>query len=167
MSPSRSGPDLLDLILAARDDDKTSKLTDEEIFEEALTFGKRLLRQRPPLFATLRSVLAGHETTSNLMVWTLYNLANNPDVCRQLESEVDSVLTNSEEITTSTLSLLPYTESVLKESLRLHQPVPNIIREAIEDNILTASDGKVIHVKKGTVFSLIFTVFISEFVSTA
>ncbi len=36
------GPDLLDLILAARDDDKISKFTDKEIYEEALTFGKHL-----------------------------------------------------------------------------------------------------------------------------
>jgi hypothetical protein len=35
------GPDLLDLILAARGDDKMSKFTDEEIYEEALTFGKQ------------------------------------------------------------------------------------------------------------------------------
>ena len=34
------GPDLLDLILAAREDDQTTKFTDEEIYEEALTFGK-------------------------------------------------------------------------------------------------------------------------------
>ena len=84
------------------------------------------------------------------MVWTLYNLANNPDVCRQLECEVDSVLNDNEEITASTLSLLTYTESVLKESLRLHQPVPFLVRTAIEDNLLTATDGKQIHVKKGT-----------------
>jgi cytochrome P450 len=84
------------------------------------------------------------------MIWTLYNLANNPDVCHQLESEVDSILNDNEEITASTLSLLTYTESVLKESLRLHQPVTSVIRKAIEDNTLTASDGKQIHVKKGT-----------------
>lgn len=96
-------------------------------------------------------VLAGHETTSNLMVWTLYNLSNNPDIVQKLESEVDSVLhDDDEEITASTLSLLTYTESVLKESLRLHQPVPFIVRKAIEDNTLTASDGKQIHVKKDT-----------------
>jgi cytochrome P450 len=35
-----AGPDLLDLILAARGDDKMSKFTDEEIYEEAVTFGK-------------------------------------------------------------------------------------------------------------------------------
>jgi len=95
-------------------------------------------------------VIAGHETTSNLMIWTLFNLVNNPDVCYQLESEVDSILNHNEEITASTVSLLTYTEAVLKESLRLHQPVPAIVRKAIEDNTLTASDGKQIHVKKGT-----------------
>jgi cytochrome P450 len=95
-------------------------------------------------------VIAGHETTSNLMVWTLYNLANNPDVCHRLESEIDSVLNDNEEITASTLSLLTYTEAVLKESLRLHQPVPFVLRKAIEDNTLTTSDGKQIHIKKGT-----------------
>jgi cytochrome P450 family 6 len=84
------------------------------------------------------------------MTWTLYNLANNPDIYRRLESEIDSVLNDNEEITISTLSLLTYTELVLKESLRLHQPVPTLSRTAIEDNTLIASDGKHIHVKKGT-----------------
>jgi cytochrome P450 len=84
------------------------------------------------------------------MVWTLYNLANNPDVCSRLEVEIDSVLNDNEEITASTLSLLTYTEAVLKESLRLYQPIPTLVRTAIEDNTLTASDGKQIHIKKGT-----------------
>ena len=101
-------------------------------------------------------VAAGHETTSTLLTWTLYNLANNPDVCHQLEAEVDSVLNNVEEITPSTLSLLTYTEAVLKESLRLHQPVPSIERTAVKDNTLVASDGKEIHIKKGTGISLNF-----------
>jgi cytochrome P450 len=34
------GPDLLDLILAAHGDDTTSKFTDEEVSDEAITFGK-------------------------------------------------------------------------------------------------------------------------------
>ncbi|CAF1581794.1 unnamed protein product [Adineta ricciae] len=130
---SCKGPDLLDLILAARGDDKISKFTDKEIYEETLTF-----------------IIAGHETTSNLMVWTFYNLANNPDVYQRLESEIDSVLDENDEISISTLSLLTYTEAVLKESLRLHQPVPTLVRKVVEDNTLTASDGKKIHLKKGT-----------------
>ncbi|CAF0859585.1 unnamed protein product [Adineta steineri] len=127
------GPDLLDLLLSAHGNDKTSKFSDEELFQEALTF-----------------VLAGHETTSTLMTWTLYNLANNPDVCHRLEEEIDSVLNDNEEITISTISLLNYTECVLKESLRLHQPAAALVRTAVEDNTLIASDGKHIHIKKGT-----------------
>lgn len=92
------------------------------------------------------------------MTWTLYNLANNPDVCRRLEEEVDSVFNDHEEITPAVLSLLTYTDLVLKESLRIHQPVPAIARTAVEDNTLTARDGKQIHVKKGT--DILINVFI-------
>lgn len=84
------------------------------------------------------------------MVWTFLNLANHSEVVHRLESEVDSIFNETDELTTSTLSLLTYTEAVLKESLRLHQPVPNVIRKTVEDNTLTATNGKQIYVKKGT-----------------
>jgi cytochrome P450 len=85
------------------------------------------------------------------MTWTLYNLANNPDVYQRCQAEVDSVLgDDDDEITASTISLLTYTEAVLKESLRSHQPVPILLRTAIEDNTLVARDGKHIHIRKGT-----------------
>jgi cytochrome P450 len=84
------------------------------------------------------------------MTWTLYCLATNPDVYRRLEVEVDSVLDDNVEITPSTLSTLEYTEAVLKESLRLHQPVHQLLRTAVEDNTLVTSDGKRIRVRKGT-----------------
>ena len=35
-----TGPDLLDLLLRTRDDNQTNKFTDEEVYEEALTFGE-------------------------------------------------------------------------------------------------------------------------------
>ena len=84
------------------------------------------------------------------MTWTLYNLANHPDVCSRLEAEIDAVLNDDEEICPSKLSLLTYTEAVLKESLRLHQPVASLVRTATEDNTLVASDGKHIRIRKGT-----------------
>jgi cytochrome P450 len=51
-----AGADLLDLLLSAVDTEGKS-FTDEEIKDQALTF-----------------VLAGHETTSNLMTWVTYVL---------------------------------------------------------------------------------------------
>ncbi len=63
-------------------------------------------------------VVDGHETTSTLITWTLYNLATNFDVCYQCQAEVDLVLNDdADNLTTSTLSLLHHTENVLKESL--------------------------------------------------
>ena len=84
------------------------------------------------------------------MTWTLFNLVTNPDIYQRCQTEIDSVLSDCDEITPSTLSLLTYTEAVLKESLRYHQPVPVMQRTAIEDNTLQARDGKRIHIKKGT-----------------
>lgn len=94
--------------------------------------------------------MAGHETVSDLMCWCLYDLANNPDACHQLEQEIDSILHDNEELTVDMLSRLTYTELVLKESLRLHPPIPAVARVAVDDNTLITSDGKEIHVKKGT-----------------
>ena len=84
------------------------------------------------------------------MTWTLYNLANNPDVYHRCQAEVDSVLNDDDGLTASTISLLTYLEAVLKESLRYLQPVPLLLRTAVEDNTIVASDGKHIHIKKGT-----------------
>lgn len=95
-------------------------------------------------------MLAGHETTATLLTWALYNLVTNPEVYEQCQREIDSVLGDNKEWTATTLSLLTYTEAVLKETLRYHQPVPVILRTATEDNTITASDGKQIQIKKGT-----------------
>ena len=88
------------------------------------------------------------------MTWTLYNLANHPDIYHRCQTEVDSVLNDNEDLTVSTISLLTYTEAVLKETLRYHQPVPVLLRKAVENNTIVASDGKHIHIKKGTHISI-------------
>ncbi|CAF3304080.1 unnamed protein product [Rotaria socialis] len=126
------GPDLLDLLLAAHGEDKEQKFTDEEVSAEAITF-----------------VLAGHETTATLMTWTLHDLVTNPDVYQQCQNEIDSVMSENTELTATTLSLLTYTEAVLKETLRYHQPAPVLMRTAIADNTIVASDGKRIRIRKG------------------
>ncbi|CAF2094581.1 unnamed protein product [Rotaria magnacalcarata] len=116
--------DLLDLLIAASDEDKASKFTDEEVYEEALTFGEYIM-----------SDICSKKPA-------LYNLASNSDFYRRVEAEVALVLNDDEEITSSTLPLLSYTEVVLKEALRIHQPVPAIVRTAAKDNTLVGSAGQ-------------------------
>ena len=76
--------------------------------------------------------LAGHETTALTLSYTFYLLAQNPEVQTALEAELDRVL-GERPPTMADVSRLPYTEAVIKESMRLYSPAWTIGREALED----------------------------------
>lgn len=111
--------DVLSDLIAARDEETGTQLSDREICNELKT-----------LFG------AGHETTALMLMWTLYLLAQNPDVEEKLHAEVRKVLgdrlPNAEDI-----KAMPYTEKVLLESMRLYPPAWSLmVREAKEDLVL-------------------------------
>ena len=56
--------------------------------------------------------------TSNTTLWTLYSLARNPDVQKQLYEEVSSVLQPDELATPATLQKMPFLRGCIKETLR-------------------------------------------------
>jgi cytochrome P450 len=106
--------DLLSMLLLTRDDDGNG-MSDKQVRDEAVT-----------LF------LAGHDTTANTLNWTWYLLAQNPDVEAKLHDEIDTVLAGSIP-TLADLRRLPYSEMVIKESMRLFPPAYFFGRVAIED----------------------------------
>ncbi|XP_068725389.1 cytochrome P450 10-like [Montipora capricornis] len=60
------------------------------------------------------------ETTSFTTLWTLYLLARNPDVQKQLRDEVSSVLKPGERATPAALQKMPFLRGCIKETLRLY-----------------------------------------------
>ncbi|MFZ0547733.1 MAG: cytochrome P450 [Candidatus Promineifilaceae bacterium] len=107
--------DLLSMLLLAQDEDG-QLMPDNQVRDELVT-----------LFA------AGHETTSNALAWTWYLLSQHPEVEAKLHREVDEVL-NGRSPTLADLPKLPYTEMVLKESMRLYPPAWIVsARQAVED----------------------------------
>jgi cytochrome P450 len=78
---------------------------------------------------------AGQETTASLLTWTLYFLANHPEVRSKLQAEVDAVLT-SPLPTPEQLPQLKYLKNVLAETLRIMPPTWGNVREAIADDVL-------------------------------
>jgi cytochrome P450 len=119
-------PDLLAMLLDARDDDGRG-MTDRQLRDEVITL-----------------LLAGHETTAIALTWTFLLLARHPAVAARLHEELDHVL-GGRSPGVADLPALPYTERVVNEALRLYPPAWLIGREAVRD---TSIGGQ--PVRKGT-----------------
>lgn len=113
-----SGTDLLSMLMAAKDEDDGSSMSDKQLRDEVATL-----------------MLAGHETTANALSWTWMLLAQNPECDRKLTEELKTVL-NGRPPTVADLPKLHYAEQIIKESLRLYPPVSIFGREAVADYIL-------------------------------
>lgn len=68
--------------------------------------------------------------------WTIYALCVNPSTQAQLRAELLSIPLPFQDSTPSfeELNSFPYLDAVVRESLRLHPPVPSITRVASEDS---------------------------------
>lgn len=122
--------DILDLLLQAVDS-HGKHFTDEEIKQEAMVF-----------------VLAGHQSTGDLMVWMMYVLMTNPSVLEACRKEVDQVLPNGKVPTYDILNELHICESVIYETLRLYPPIPFFVRQCVREHVIS-SPNKQIYVPLG------------------
>ncbi|KAM0003323.1 putative geraniol 8-hydroxylase [Helianthus debilis subsp. tardiflorus] len=79
--------------------------------------------------------IAGTDTASTTLEWAMAELIHNPDKLATTRSEIIKLMENKEKIIQeSDISQLPYLQAVIKETLRLHPPVPFLIpHQAIHD----------------------------------
>jgi cytochrome P450 family 4 len=106
---------MLDTLLKA---EQNGEIDDEGIREEVDTF-----------------MFAGHDTTSVAITFTLFELAQHQDVQEKILEELNEAKASSSsgEITMNDVNNMRYLDCVVKESLRLHTPVPIISRKLTED----------------------------------
>ncbi|MED6221893.1 hypothetical protein PIB30_059161 [Stylosanthes scabra] len=82
----------------------------------------------------LEMFMAGSETTSSTIEWALTELLCNRDCLRKVKSELNGVVGTARELEESDIENLPYLQAVVKETLRLHPPIPLLVpRRAIQD----------------------------------
>ncbi|MDT8304438.1 MAG: cytochrome P450 [Anaerolineae bacterium] len=84
----------------------------------------------------LTMLIAGHDTSTALLAWTLYLLGQHPDVMARARLEVDNVLGEGDPDLEATNSLY-YLEAVIKETLRLYPPIHVGNRIVAEDTAVT------------------------------
>ena len=108
--------DVLSILIRARDDENRG-MTDMELVGQAtILFG------------------ASFETTASTMTWTVFLLAQHPEIMCELMDELDRVLGGNAP-TREQLPQLSFLDRVIKESMRILPPVPFTIRAADEDQI--------------------------------
>ncbi|APW58772.1 Bifunctional cytochrome P450/NADPH--P450 reductase 2 [Paludisphaera borealis] len=104
--PRPEARDLLNRMLLAADPATGERLSEENIRNQMVTF-----------------LIAGHETTSGLLTFALYELLRNPEFLERARSEVDAVL-GGDAPRVEHLARLGYLDQVLKETLRLWPTAP-------------------------------------------
>ncbi|KAJ6488895.1 cytochrome P450 [Mycena sanguinolenta] len=116
--------DLLSLLVksnTAKDLPASQRLSDDDVIAQVPTF-----------------LVAGHETTSTAVTWALFALTQKPHVQARLREELFSVLTDRP--TMDEFNALPYLDCVVRETLRMHAPVPATSRIALKDDILPLAE---------------------------
>ncbi|MCM2311798.1 MAG: cytochrome P450, partial [Steroidobacteraceae bacterium] len=88
------------------------------------------INERELIDEILTLVVAGHETTASALNWTWWLLSQHPDVEQRLHAEHDRV-GDLEAASYDDLERLPWSRSVLQESMRLYPPGWLLTRRSI------------------------------------
>jgi cytochrome P450/NADPH-cytochrome P450 reductase len=130
-SGNRAENDLLNYMLDGVDKETGESLSDENIRYQINTF-----------------LIAGHETTSGMLSFTLHFLMHHPEVLEKAYAEVDQVLGRDVSVqpTLKQVNQLTYINQILLEALRLWPTAPAFSIYPYEDEVI----GGKYKLKKGT-----------------
>ena len=103
---------VLDRLLAARDEETGEGMDDRQLRDEIVTL-----------------MLAGHDTAAMALSWTLYLLATHPEVDERLCGHLEANL-HGGPARTEDLERLPYLKQVAQEAMRLYPPIWSFARRA-------------------------------------
>lgn len=113
-----AGNDLLGMLLTAEDPETGEGMTPMQLRDEIATM-----------------LANGHESTANAAVWTLYLLAQHPEVEAKVREEIERVCGDAPP-NDENLRNLTYQRMVIEETMRLYPPAWTISRTAIDDDVI-------------------------------
>lgn len=71
--------------------------------------------------------IAGSDTSGSTTEWGMAELLHNPKIMKKARNEVIQIIGKSNQVNESDIPSLPYIQSIVKETLRLHPPVPLLL----------------------------------------
>jgi cytochrome P450 len=108
--------DLLQILLDAKYGDTGEGMSDEQVLSESMQL-----------------LVAGHETSSNALAWTLYLLSKHPECIEKIRREINAVVGDAP-FQFCDIQKLEVTTQILEESLRLYPPFWMLDRVSLADD---------------------------------
>ncbi|CAL9764810.1 unnamed protein product [Musa acuminata subsp. burmannicoides] len=128
---------ILNSIIQERRERKSAEQPEEEEEEEALVDVMLRVQAEGSLSfpladedmkAMMLDMLGGaSETSAGIMEWAMSELMRNPRVMRKLQEEVRETVGEKGKVTEKDINGMNYLKLVIKETLRLHPPVPLLL----------------------------------------
>jgi cytochrome P450 len=129
-NPEKYAMTMLGMLLDTKDE-QGHPLSDHEIRDQMMTM-----------------LLAGHETTANLLTWVWVMLAQHPEITSLFHQEID-LIDWEQKSAFEIYRGMEYTQRIVQESLRLYPPAWIILREANEAIELLGE-----HFPRGSIFMI-------------
>ncbi|KAG2677463.1 hypothetical protein I3760_12G098700 [Carya illinoinensis] len=79
--------------------------------------------------------VAGTDTTSATLEWAMVELLHNPETLSKAKAELEQVIGKSNPVEESDIIRLPYLQSIIKETFRLHPAVPFLLPRKAEADV--------------------------------
>ncbi|XP_019161657.1 PREDICTED: cytochrome P450 CYP82D47-like [Ipomoea nil] len=132
LSAGDEARDIIDVMISVIDDK----------FMDGISFTRDTI-----IKATIRSMLLdGVDTIAVHLIWVLSEMLNNRHVMKLAQEEIDTKVGTERLVEDSDIENLVYLQAVVKETLRLHPPLPFLVpHEAMEDCTVGGY-----HIPKGT-----------------
>ncbi|CAI9299765.1 unnamed protein product [Lactuca saligna] len=110
--------------------------------EDVLDLCLKISQENPDEFnrAHIKSLFldlfaAGTDTTSNSLEWAMTEVLRNPHIMTKAKHELEEVIGKGKIVEESDILNLPYLWCIVKETLRIHPPVPLLIPRKIHSEV--------------------------------
>lgn len=81
-------------------------------------------------------MFGGTETVASAIEWAMAELMHRPEELAKVQAELEDVVGTERVVNESDLDKLPYLKCTIKETLRLHPPIPLLLHETAEDSTI-------------------------------
>ncbi|XP_042460131.1 cytochrome P450 84A1-like [Zingiber officinale] len=127
--------DIVDEMLVFLDEVDSGVVGGRTREEDELLKGQLRLTRNNIKAIIMDLMFGGTETVASAIEWAMAELMKNPDELSRVQEELTTTIGGLDrQVQESDLEKLPYLKCVVKETLRLHPPIPLLLHETAEES---------------------------------